>query len=64
MLSQEIDFCGMWGVKEKEAGWQCVGVTSVSKKPRAHASVFDLASADLAGAVFHGQHIAHGIKRM
>lgn len=50
---------------ENGAGWQCVGVTSVSKQPGARACVFDLASAKLAWALFHGQHVAHGInKRM
>ena len=40
---------------------QCAGVTSVSKQPGAQACVFDLASAKLARALFHGQHVAHGI---
>ena len=60
VLSQAIDLCGSLGVREKGT---CVGVTSVSKQPGAAACVFDLASAKLAGAVFHGQHIARGINK-
>lgn len=50
-------------MREKGAGCQGAGVTSVSKQPGAHACVFDLASAELAGALFHGQHVAHGINK-
>lgn len=51
------------GVRQKGAGWQCVGVTSVTKQPGARACMFDLASAKLAGILFHGQNIAHGMHR-
>lgn len=50
-------------MREKEVGCQCAGVTSVSKQPGAHACVFDLASAKLAGALVHGQHVARGINK-
>lgn len=50
-------------MREKGAECQCAGVTSVSKQPGAHACVFDLASAKLAGAFFHGQHVAGGINK-
>ena len=63
VLSYAIDLYGSLGVREKGVGCQCVGVTSVSKQPGAHACVFDLASAKLAGALFHGQHVARGINK-
>ena len=63
VVSQAIELCGSLGVREKEVGCQCAGVTSVSKQPGAHACVFDLASAKFAGAPVHGQHIARGINK-
>lgn len=53
----------VWELGYEREGGGMSGLTSVSKQPGAHASVFDLASAKLAGALFHGQHVAHGINK-
>lgn len=52
---------GVWVWEGRGEKCQCAGVTSVSKQPGAQACVFDLASAKLARALFHGQHVARGI---